>query len=502
MTMDETQPLLQPILQEARQREPEPVSSGGLAGKDVIIVSFDPDGDAENPLEWSRTFRWFIVALLAFMAFTVTFTCIGVVPVANKIVYDLDDGQINKSYSVLLVTIWELGEAIGPFFLAPLSEILGRYPVFNAANTLFIGATILAVLCQTTPLFIGARALTGLAVASNVLNPAIVADIFPSEERGAAMSIIMLAPLTGGAAGPAIAGAIVQSSSWRNVLWMSIALAGACELTFLTCFRETYKVTILRRKAARLREETGDPLLMTAFDAEGEQDARKKFWQSIMRPTSVFFGSGILQAVSLFGALDFTYFYVMSTTLPDILEQIYHLPPAMIGSAFFVFSLGSALSVVVCNGLLDRIYIKLKENNKGVGQPEYRLPLVLIGALTMPAVVAWYGWVAELQLPLSALLVSLGLLGASLMLAFVPLMVYITDAFGIYAASATTGLIVTRCLMGSFLPLATEPLVRQFGYGLAFTIMGGATLILAPIPITILRYGSKWRQRSAYTRDI
>lgn len=50
-----------------------------------------------------------------------TFTCIGVVPVAGRIVMDLE-GRESKSSSVLLVTIWELGEAAGPLIIAPLSE--------------------------------------------------------------------------------------------------------------------------------------------------------------------------------------------------------------------------------------------------------------------------------------------------------------------------------------------------------------------------------------------
>jgi MFS family permease len=347
--MEETTPLL--WNSDIVNGEPRP--SARDVSKDIVLVDFDPSGDAENPMDWPKAYRWVIVGLLAFMAFTVyvlpwgnvpcaddfrTFTCISVVPIANKIVYDLDNGRLDKSASVLLVTIWELGEAAGPFLIAPLSELFGRYPVFNVANILFISAVILAALCETTPLFIASRALNGLAVASNVLNPAIVADIFPSEERGAAMSLIMLAPLTGGALGPTISGAIVQSSGWRNVIWMSVALAGACELVFLTCFRETYKVTILRRRAARLRKETGNSMLRTAFDADNDQTNLSAVWESVMRPTVVFCGSGVLQIMSLFGAVAFTYFYIMSTTLPDILEGMYHLQPAQMGSAFICFS--------------------------------------------------------------------------------------------------------------------------------------------------------------------
>lgn len=484
--MDETQPLLHGAI------------DNSAIEKDV--VDFNATGDPENPRDWPTTYKWAIVALLALTAFTVTFTCISVVPIASRITYELSNGDAKSSASVLLVTIWEFGEAAGPLVIAPLSEVFGRYPVINVTNGLFISAIVLAALCQSTPLFIAARALTGLAVASNVLNPAIVGDMFIPEQQGSAMSIIMLAPLIGGAIGPAISGAVAQSSGWRWVLWMSAILAGACELVFLTSFRETYKVTILQRKAARLRKETGDTTLRTAFETDEALKSRS-FLNSIMRPVVVFSSSGVLQVMSLFGSVYFTFYYIMSTTLPDILEQIYGMSPALTGSAFIIFSIGSTISVIICNLLLDKIYIKLRDSHKGIEQPEYRLPLVIVGAFTLPLIVISYGWIVELRLPLPLLLLSVGLLGLTLLLSTLPLMAFVVDAFRLYSASAMTAVIVSRCLMSTFLPLVTKPVIEEIGHGWAFTLLGALSLCLAPIPALIFRYGHKWRQRSEYTKE-
>ena len=35
------------------------------------IVDFDPEGDPENPREWTVAFKWGITLLLTFLAFTV-----------------------------------------------------------------------------------------------------------------------------------------------------------------------------------------------------------------------------------------------------------------------------------------------------------------------------------------------------------------------------------------------------------------------------------------------
>jgi len=90
------------------------------------------------------------------------------VPIAGQIVADLNGGQESKTDSILLVTIWELGEAAGPLFIAPLSEIYGRYPVYNACNVLLIVGAAMSALSQSVGLLIFARFLTGCAVAANV----------------------------------------------------------------------------------------------------------------------------------------------------------------------------------------------------------------------------------------------------------------------------------------------------------------------------------------------
>lgn len=73
--MDETQPLLHDAdLDVDRLEEPDKAVSDdghGHAHSDPNIVDFDAEGDAENPLDWAPAYKWGVVALLAFMAFTV-----------------------------------------------------------------------------------------------------------------------------------------------------------------------------------------------------------------------------------------------------------------------------------------------------------------------------------------------------------------------------------------------------------------------------------------------
>jgi hypothetical protein len=97
-------------------------------------------------------------------------------------------------------------------------------------------------------------------------------------------------------------------------------------------------VTILKRRAARLRRKTGNNSLKTVYDDDEGVQGLRKLWDAVLRPLVVFLDSSVLQALSLFESVAFSYFYVMSTTMPDIVEDIYHLPPALTGVYFMSFS--------------------------------------------------------------------------------------------------------------------------------------------------------------------
>ncbi|KAK1051052.1 hypothetical protein LTR74_016880 [Friedmanniomyces endolithicus] len=498
--MDETQPLLRQRTNEYTAHRQQDKTDGSHR------VDFDPHGDPDDPQNWKTSYKWGVVLLLAFMAFSVTFNCIGLVPVANNIVADLDHAsgrESSSAASVLLVTIWELGEAAGPLLIAPMSEVYGRYPVFNLANGLFIACTVLGALSQSTTLLISARFLTGCAVAGNVLNPAIIGDMFPTKSRGSPMSVIMLAPLLGGAVGPAVAGLVAQTTGWREIIWISVGLATVAEILSLVLLRETYKPAILRRRAHKLgivaRRETKSDDTEALIDPE-TMHPEVSIWKSIKRPAAVFASSVVLQMLSLYGAVIFAFYYVVSTTLPGILETIYTFPPTLIGASFLSFTLGSALGTIVCNSLLDYITVRLQPPHLP-HQPELRLPLAIFGAFTLPLTLALYGWAAELHLPFPVLILSVALMGFTLILGLLPVTSYVVDAFGMYSASAFTAVLITRCLMSTFMPMAAQPLASVWGWGWGMCGLAAVCLALAPLPVVIFRYGGRLRDRSTFTKE-
>lgn len=103
-------------------------------------------------------------------------------------------------------------------------------------------------------------------------------------------------------------------------MWLCVAVAAVMEIVMLTAFRETYKPTILRFRAAKKRNETGDDSWTTEYDQKNDKPAWKILAEGMSRPAQIFWSSSLLQYLSLWGGLAFAFFYVNSTSLPEILE--------------------------------------------------------------------------------------------------------------------------------------------------------------------------------------
>ena len=98
----------------------------------------------------------------------------------------------------LMVTIYVLGYAIGPLFLAPLSEIYGRYPVVILSTWFFNAWLLGSALAPTMPSLIAMRLLAGIGgSAVMTISPAVAADLYPVEKRAFTTSLIILSQCVG-----------------------------------------------------------------------------------------------------------------------------------------------------------------------------------------------------------------------------------------------------------------------------------------------------------------
>jgi hypothetical protein len=94
------------------------------------IVGWGGSHDQENPLNWSSTYKWYVIMILACMTFVVSF---GSSVWSTATIVTAEEFGVSQEVMILGVTFYVIGIALGPLVFGPLSELYGR------RNPLMIG---------------------------------------------------------------------------------------------------------------------------------------------------------------------------------------------------------------------------------------------------------------------------------------------------------------------------------------------------------------------------
>jgi len=135
---------------------------------DSNIVWWDGDDDLHNPLNFSPWLKALNIGLVAAICFVSPLASSMFAPGVPQVMKEF------KSENVLLasfvVSVYVLGFAVGPMFLAPLSEIYGRLPVYHTCNVGFLAFTIACALATNLNMLIGFRFVAGCFGSAPITN--------------------------------------------------------------------------------------------------------------------------------------------------------------------------------------------------------------------------------------------------------------------------------------------------------------------------------------------
>lgn len=263
-----------------------------------------------------------------------------------------------------------------------------------------------------------------------------------------------------------------------------------CVATFFV-MRETSHVIILEQKTQRLRKETGNQELRSKLDTG--LAPTQNFLRAIVRPTKMLIFSPIVLLLSLYMAIVYGYLYLLFTTITSVYEEVYGWNSGVAGLSYLGIGIGMFIGLAGFASTSDRTVAHLMKKNNTERKPEYRLPVMMVGAALVPIGLFWYGWSAEKQLQYIMPIIGTGFVGAGLILTFMPISTYLVDAFTTYAASAMAANTVVRSLVGAFLPLAGPAMYSKLGLGWGNSLLGFIAVALWPVSVIFYFYGERIR---------
>ncbi|KAH3918560.1 hypothetical protein HBI56_135120 [Parastagonospora nodorum] len=468
-----------------------------LTDLDNNLIGWDSQDDPTNPRNFPDRRKWTILGMVAAITFLSPLASSIFAPGIPFVNADFNNtSQILGSFAV---SVYVLGFAIGPLILSPLSEIYGRRIVLNVCNVFFCAFTLGCALAPNLEGLITMRFLAGFAgSACLTLGTGVIADLFVPAQRGKAVAVYSMGILFGPILGPLCGGFIAQRAGWRWDMWVVLIVGCIVTIGLLIFNTETYHPVLLEQKLKKLRNELSRPDLQNIMTYKEGVPARTPvdvLKHGITRPLKMLTKSPIVLLCSLYMSFLFGLLFLLFTTITSVFISTYGWQAEMTGLAYLGIGIGNFMGIIFVAKTSDATIIRLAKRNKGVYEPEMRLPLCVFFGMLIPISFFIYGWTSNFKVHWIVPIISLVPFGVGLMGIFAPLQTYMIDCFPQFAASAIAGMTALRCLFGALLPLAGPKMYESLGLGWGNSMLGFLAIAFIPVPALLFKYGKTIRQR-------
>ncbi|TGO12658.1 hypothetical protein BTUL_0084g00160 [Botrytis tulipae] len=468
----------------------------------VFVVGYEGPKDHMNPHNWSLCRRGFCTIMIASIGFIVGFASSIDSAALTQAAEDFGVSEVAES---LATGLFLVGFGLGALFAGPISETIGRNPVY--ISTLFIYmiwimASALAPNLATQLIF---RFLAGF-FGSTPLTCAggSISDLWSPMERVYAFPVFANAAFMGPIFGPIVGGFVGQSHlvSWRWCEWITLILSGAI-LLLITLFQpETFAPILLKWKAAHLRRITGDERFVAEVEIRADP-FKTRLLKALYRPCLLITREPIVMLFALY----LTVVYIILFTFLDgytyIFGETYNFSEGLTGLAF----LGIAIGLCFATCLVPLIHHWAKKDlealraihgEKAKLPPEKRLWFAMFGAPFIPISLFWMGWTNYPSIsPWSGLVASL-FFGFGILCIFISTYQYIIDSYEMYAASALASLTLVRYVAAGGMVEVGIPFYENLGVHWTLTVLGGISAVMVPVPYLFYIYGEKVRGWSRF----
>ncbi|EDR06334.1 polyamine transporter [Laccaria bicolor S238N-H82] len=437
----------------------------------------------------AQVVRSFITVATSFLCLAVA---VGSSIVTGDMVGPTKTLHIQQTITNLTVTCFVMGFGLGPLFLAPLSEVFGRRPIYCISIFLYFIFTLPSALAKNGATLVVARMIAGLCASAPICNVGgTIADVWAVENRGAPMALFSGTLFMGPCIGPMIGGWIGMRAGWRWIYWVLFIFIGVCFI-FTFFIPETLAPVILRKKAEKLRKETGDDKYRTLEELE-KLPFSETLKIALIRPFIMILTEPIVIFMSIYLSFVYSLLYLLFFAFPIAFSEIRGFSDGMTGITFVSIMLG-ILGALALVPVQEKLY---KNATRNGSYPEARLFPMMAGAFIMPTALFIFAFTgAYRHVHWMGPIVSGVVFGFAMILLYVSANSYIIDSYSNCAATAMAAKTFMRSEIGAMVPLFVNPMFHNMGFQYAGLLLALLALAIAPIPFVFYKYGERIRMGS------
>ncbi|KAF1841616.1 MFS general substrate transporter [Cucurbitaria berberidis CBS 394.84] len=462
------------------------------------LVDWSGPDDPSNPQNWPRSHKILMTVVICLYTFAVY---------VGSSIYSSSETGVVQTFGVshvegsLGLALYVLGYGVGCLLFSPLSEIpaVGRNPPYAISGFLFVVLCIPTALVNNYPGLMVLRFLLGFMSSPCLATAgASLADIWTLAEFPFAVALWAAVASFGPALGPTISSYAVKHLGWRFSSWELMIISGPLYLLMLTTMPESAGPTILYYKAKRLREETGNPSIMS--DAEHKQKnlhASTLLYEAFIKPWEINALDPAILFTTVYMGLCYGIYYSFFECLPLIYPVFYHFSAESTGLIFLAIVpacfLGFAIQAVY---LKFRVFPRLTDGT--FGELENHLipgmvasPFIVIGLFII-------AWTARPSVHWMAPTVGLAIVLIGTYFIVQSIFLYIPNIYPRYAASIFAANCLARASLAFAAVLFARPMFERLGVAGGVSLLAGLTAVCTVGMVALFWFGKRLRERSRF----
>ncbi|KAK5656791.1 hypothetical protein OQA88_4339 [Cercophora sp. LCS_1] len=460
-----------------------------------LVVDLSSPTNPLNPVNLPPWRKWAGASALGSMTFVVAFAS----AVFNAAIpATAEEFGVSPEAMAWGTSLFVFGFATGPILMGPASELYGRKLPFFLGYLLFVLAQIPVGLGHDAATVLVFRFLGG--VTSSVC-PAItggwLADFLLPVERGVAVAIFAATTLVGPGIGAIASQMLVQSAlGWRWIAWVTMALGVVFGVAGYIILPETYLPVLETRRARQLRLETGNWALHSKQEEHpvGFGDFVTKY---LTRPMAMLVMEPIIFSMTAYISFTFGLIYLLFVAYPISFVQERGFSAVGGTLPLLAICLGIILGGFYASWFTLTAFKKKVAGGKNF-VPEDRLPPMIVGAVSLTIGLFWFAWTSSPAICPWYQIVAGVPVGVGIQVILLQALAYLIDMYTTRSASAISGTMIVRSLIGGTFPLFAGRVYHRLGVFWATNLLGVCALALTPIPVVFLYYGGKIRSLGRY----
>ncbi|KAK3934361.1 major facilitator superfamily domain-containing protein [Diplogelasinospora grovesii] len=490
--------------------------------KNIILVP-QPSDSPNDPLNWPQWKKELVLFIVGLSAAVVgaygPMLSPGFVEIAANL--DITVEVLAQSTAWLILMI-----GLGLFLTNPLAKIIGRRPVYILAIVIMFATSIWGAAVKEYNSFLGSRIVAGVGMAPyEVLVQCTIGDLYFVHERATRIAVWNLFLLTGISGGALIAGYIIEYDGYQWTFGVCAILFGILMLAVIFLVPETaYRrppvgpmPETIQTKAIDTDEEkatSNEKEQATVITTQGGGEVEKKMtcWQSLrifsgrytyapiwkifLRPVVLLFYPAVFWAFLIYGTT-LTWIVVFSVVNGVIFVQPpYNFSISQTGLISLSPFVMTAIGEMISGPLNDWICLYLARKNRGIYEPEFRLPLIVVAVIFGTVGFFGFGATVQYQTHWAGPVLCFGFANISLVFASTCVFGYVVDSYRALNEEAFVA-INARNLLTFGLTYFVNDWLSEQGPLIVFSILGALFLAVCALTIPLWIWGKKFRSFTA-----